>query len=205
MLFFYWRRGLLPVFVNNESRLTAQQAVTGNIAQSVSGYLNQLLSSGDDKFKLGINYEQSQLASSSDADGVNSSRFGVTVSTQLTDKVLINGKVGVPVGGSSETIVAGDVEVQLLLNDEGTLSAKFFSRQGDVQEILADNLGSTQGAGLSYEVDFDNFKELWRKIFKKDRQKEEPKKEPQKPKTEPISVMGNDSLVRFYTKNKGLH
>lgn len=176
-----------------------EQAITGNITQSVTSMLNQLISSGDDKFKFGLDYQQGvqDRASAINTD----SRLGVTVSTQLSDRVLINGKIGVPVGGTSETIVAGDVEVQLLLNEEGTLSAKFFSRQGDVQDYLAEQ-GSTQGVGLSYEVDFNNFKELWQKVFKKDN--EEPKKEPEKPKTEPISVMGNDSLVRFYTKTKGL-
>ncbi|TMM53954.1 translocation/assembly module TamB [Maribacter algarum] len=188
-------------FVNNQNGVNTGQAITGNITQSVTSMLNQLLSSNDDKFKFGVDYQQGvqDRAAAINTD----SRLGVTVSTQLSERVLINGKVGVPVGGNSETIVAGDVEVQLLLNEEGTLSAKFFSRQGDVQEILADNLGSTQGAGLSYEVDFDNFKELWRKIFKKG-EEEEPQKKPEKPKTQPVSVMGNDSLVRFYTKNKGL-
>ena len=49
-------------FVSDQSGIT-EQAITGNIAQSVSSYLNQLLSSNDDKFKLGINYEQSQQLS----------------------------------------------------------------------------------------------------------------------------------------------
>ena len=86
-----------------------------------------------------------------------------------------------------------------ITSEEGTLSAKFFSRQGDVQEFLSDNIGSTQGLGLFYEVDFNSFKELWRKVFNK---KEAPKKESKKQKTEPMSVMGNDSLIRFYAKNK---
>ncbi|MFK7812442.1 MAG: translocation/assembly module TamB domain-containing protein [Maribacter sp.] len=193
-------------FFNDNGGLNGQ-AITGNITQSVTSMLNQLLSSGDDKFKLGIDWEQSQQATLN-TDATTNSRLGVTVSTQLSDRVLINGKVGVPVGGTSETIVAGDVEVQLLLNEQGTLSAKFFSRQGDVQEYLADQLGSTQGVGLSYEVDFDNFKELWQKVFKKEKEKVEVKEkiinEPVKPKKEPISVMGNDSLVRIYTKTKGL-
>lgn len=189
-------------FTSDQSSVNTRQAVTGNIAQSLSGYLNQLLSSGDDKFKLGIDWEQGQQGIIPSSADINAdSRLGLTVSTQLSDRVLINGKVGVPVGGSSETIVAGDVEVQLLLNESGTLSAEFFSRQGDVQEILADD-GSTQGLGLSYEVDFNSFKELWRKIFKIEEKVSE--KDYQKPKTEPISVMGNDSLVRFYNKPKEL-
>ena len=53
---------------------------------------------------------------------------------------MFNGKVGVPVGGATETIVAGDFEIQLLLNEEGTLSAKFFSRESEIQEYLADRV-----------------------------------------------------------------
>jgi len=148
-------------FVGTGSNTNYDQAITGNITQSVTSMLNQLINSNDDKFKVGVDFQQG--VRNTEADINTDSRLGVTVSTQLSDRVLINGKVGVPVGGTSETIVAGDVEVQLLLNDEGTLSAKFFSRQGDVQEFLADNIsGSTQGLGLSYEVDFDNFKELRR-------------------------------------------
>ncbi len=189
-------------FVSDESGIT-QQAITGNIAQSVSSMLNQLLSSNNDKFNLGIDYQQGVRNQSAGIE--TDSRLGVTVSTRISDRVLINGNVGVPVGGgTSETIVAGDVEVQLLLNEEGTLSAKFFSRQGDVQDYLADQIGSTQGVGLSYEVDFDNFKELWRKIFKtaKAAPKKEAENEAIEPKIEPIAIMGNDSLVRFYTTTK---
>jgi hypothetical protein len=189
-------------FVGGNRSGISTQSITGNLAQSVSGYLNQLISSDNDKFKLGIDYQQSYRSANNPDAIAADSRVGVTVSTQISDRVLINGKVGVPVGGSSETIVAGDVEVELLLNEEGTLSAKFFSRQGDVQEYLADNQGgSTQGLGLSYEVDFDSFKELWRKILKKGKEPKKTLSNPKKDKkTAPVSIMGNDSLVRFYTK-----
>ncbi|HCO83167.1 MAG TPA: hypothetical protein DIT95_06505, partial [Arenibacter sp.] len=59
----------------------------------------------------------------------------------------------------------GDVEVQILLNEEGTLSAKIFNRENEIQQFLADRQGYTQGVGLSYQVDFDSFKELLRKIL----------------------------------------
>ena len=70
-----------------------------------------------------------------------------------------------------------------------------------MQDYLADQIGSTQGVGLTYEVDFDSFKELWKKLFKKDKEtpKKVPLKQPLGAKGAPISVMGNDSLVRFYT------
>ena len=185
-------------FVNSQSGIS-QQAITGNLVQSASGILNSILSGGNDKFNLGLSYEQGILDRSADIE--TDDRIGVTVSTQISDRILFNGKVGVPVGASSETLVAGDFEIQVLLNEEGTLSAKFFSRQSEIQAYLSDQQGSTQGAGLSYEVDFNNFKELFRKILTKKIEIEEPNKL----KETPSSVMGNDSLIRFYDKPKSIN
>ena len=57
----------------------------------------------------------------------------MTVSTKINDNVLINGKVGVPVGGVSETTVAGDFEVEVLLNQDRTLTLKFFNKENSIQ------------------------------------------------------------------------
>jgi hypothetical protein len=97
-------------------------------------------------------------------------------------------------------VVAGNFEIQLLLNEEGTLSAKFFNRENEIQEYLADRLGYTQGVGISYEVDFDSFRALFRNILKRDRERKEDLPEPDKV---PTAVMGRDSLLRFYPKTKG--
>ena len=94
------------------------------------------------------------------------SRLGVTVSTKISDNVLINGKVGVPVGGVSETTVAGDFEVEVLLNEDRTLSLKFFNRENSIQNF-GEQIGYTQGVGLSYNIEFDNLKELLGALFKK--------------------------------------
>ncbi|WP_405415855.1 translocation/assembly module TamB domain-containing protein [Maribacter sp. Asnod1-A12] len=186
-------------FVNSQSGIS-QQAITGNLVQSASSILNSILSGGNDKFNLGLSYEQGILDRSADIE--TDDRIGVTVSTQISDRILFNGKVGVPVGASSETLVAGDFEIQVLLNEEGTLSANFFSRQSEIQAYLSDQQGSTQGAGVSYEVDFNNFKELFQKILAtKPKEEEVPVQETPLPS----SVMGNDSLIRFYDKPKSLN
>ena len=151
-------------FVNDQSGIN-QQAITGNLIQTASGMFNSLLSGDNDKFNLGLSYEQGLIDRNADIE--TDDRIGLTVSTQISDRVLFNGQVGVPVGASSENLVAGDFEIQLLLNETGTLSAKFFSRQREIQAFLPDQQGSTQGAGLSYEVDFNTFRELFRKILKK--------------------------------------
>ena len=181
-------------FVNQDSGLN-QQALTGNLIQTASGLLNQVLTGDNDKLNFGVSYEQGYL---DDDSGINTeNRIGFTVSTKITDRILINGRVGVPLGGVSETVVAGDVEVQVLLNEEGTLSAKIFNRENQIQRFIGEQ-GYTQGLGLSYQVDFNTFKELMQKIFKKEEQK------PEKPEENltPSNVMGKDSLVRFYTKKE---
>jgi hypothetical protein len=184
-------------FVNDQSGIN-QQAITGNLVQSASGILNSLLGGGNDKLNFGLSYEQGYQGAQLETDD----RIGVTVSTQISDRVLFNGKVGVPVGGTSETLVAGDFEIQLLLNEEGSLSAKFFSRQSEIQAFLPDQQGSTQGAGLSYEVDFDSFKELFRKILNKEVKQKPVGSQNIQPQEPPISVMGRDSLLNFYAKPK---
>ena len=180
-------------FVNPQSGGINQQAVTGNLIQTASGLLNQMLSGDNDKLNLGLSYEQGYNNPNGDTRTEN--RIGVTVSTQISDRILVNGRVGVPVGGVSETVVAGDVEVQVLLNDQGTLSAKIFNRENQIQQFMFERQGYTQGVGLSYQVDFDSFKELMQKVFQKQEKKEGPA--PQKTTQE---VMGNDSLIRFSPK-----
>lgn len=181
-------------FVNDQSGIN-QQAVTGNLIQTASGLLNQILGGTNDKFNLGVSYEQG--FNSGEADIRTENRIGVTVSTQISDRVLVNGRVGVPVGGVSESVVAGDVEVQVLLNEEGTLSAKIFNRENEIQQFLAERQGYTQGVGLSYQVDFNSFKELMQKVFKKK------PKETQAPQPEQSTeIMGKDSLIRFAPKNR---
>ena len=93
-------------------------------------------------------------------------QVGVQLSTKLSERVLINGKVAVPVGGANESSVAGDIEVQWLVNDDGSLRINFFNRQADLQFIGEDQIFE-QGAGVSYSVDFDTFKELMQRLFNK--------------------------------------
>ncbi|MBC9795505.1 translocation/assembly module TamB [Sinomicrobium sp. FJxs] len=150
-------------FINNEINIT-RGGVAGNFIESGFSMLNDILNSGDGKFDVGLSYELGTRDPNLDFE--TQDRFGVTVSTQISERILINGKIGVPIGGVAETAVAGDVEVQILLNEDGTLRARIFNRENEIQQWLADRIGYTQGAGLSYQVDFNTFRELLRKIFK---------------------------------------
>lgn len=137
-------------------------AFAGTLADRVSGLVNELFADQDGKFKVGLDYTPGSRSPNQET----SDRFGITLSTQISERILINGKVGVPVGGSSETSVAGDIEVQWLVNKDGSLRMKFFNRQADLQFIGEDQIFE-QGAGISYSVDFNTMKELMRKLFNK--------------------------------------
>ena len=71
-----------------------------------------------------------------------------------------------PGGGVEETIIVGDVTIEFLLSKDGALRARIFNRENEFQ-YFGDELGYTQGIGLSYRVGFDDFKSLIKKIVKK--------------------------------------
>jgi hypothetical protein len=50
------------------------------------------------------------------------------------------------------------------LNEDGTLTAKFFNRENNIRNF-GEEIGYTQGAGISYNVEFDTFKEFLNIIF----------------------------------------
>jgi hypothetical protein len=144
-----------------------QNAITGNLIERASGIVDDIISQEDNKFKLGLNYQQNDrsLTQNNLAD-----RVGLSLRTRISDRVLISGRFGVPVGGVSESVVFGNAEINFLLNETGSLRANVFNRESDIQ-FIGEELGYTQGIELSYTVDFDNFKELINKILDEDDEK----------------------------------
>ncbi|MEL4307571.1 translocation/assembly module TamB [Joostella sp. CR20] len=185
------------VFLNEFS--INQTAVTGNLAQTASSLFNQVLNAGDGKFDVGVSYDIGEK--NPELDFVSEDRLGVTVSTQISERILINGKIGVPVGGVTETVVAGDVEVQILLNEEGSLIARIFNREDQIQQFFAQQQGYTQGLGISYQVEFDTFRELMRKIFEGNPNKNNQPKPTEQQSEEDEESMGN-GLVNFKFKKR---
>ncbi|GLB50201.1 DUF490 domain-containing protein [Neptunitalea sp. Y10] len=151
-------------FVGDDNNTALQGVANTLVSESLFSQINNQLGGANNKLNVALSYEIGETNATYDYK--TDDQFGVTISTQISDRILFNGKVGVPVGGVTETVVAGDAEVQILLNDEGTLSAKVFNKQTEIQDFLASTQGYTQGVGLSYQVDFDTFGELWRIIFK---------------------------------------
>ncbi len=183
-------------FLNlNEGALNfdGNAAVAGTLSEKIANVLSGIIKSKGDKFELGLTYD---IASRNDVNSYQlSDQLGVSVSTVIADRLIINGKVGVPVATNTNANIIGEVEIELPLNEDGTLSAKAYSRQNDIEYDAVDEEGSTQGIGLSWRVDFDNGKELREKLFKKKKKKESNK-------TKNDSLQPKSKLINFTAKKK---
>ncbi len=147
------------IFINEVS--VSMQGITNNLYQKASDIVSNLISEDDDKLKVGIDYLQGDKSALLDI--ATEDRLGFTLSTKISDKILLNGKIGVPVGGLEQTLIVGNVQIDFILNDEGSLRAKVFNKENEFRYI-GDELGYTQGVGLSYDVDFNTFKGMIQKI-----------------------------------------
>ena len=147
------------IFINEVS--VSIEGVTNNIYEKVSEVFSDILGGNQGPLEVGLNYLQGDRSEILDIK--TEDRFGVTLSTKISDKILFNGKIGVPIGGIEETLIIGDVQIDFILNEDGTLRAKVFNRENEFRYI-GDELGYTQGIGLSYQVDFQTFRSLLSKI-----------------------------------------
>ncbi len=148
------------IFINEVS--VSIEGVTNNIYEKVSEVFSDILGGSQGPLEVGLNYLQGDKSEILDIK--TEDRFGVTLSTKISDKILFNGKIGVPIGGIEETLIIGDVQVDFILNEDGSLRAKVFNKENEFRYI-GDELGYTQGIGLSYQVDFQTFRSLLSKII----------------------------------------
>ena len=148
------------IFINEVS--VSMQGITNNLYQKASDIVTNLIGERDnDKLKVGIDYLQGDKSALIDI--ATEDRLGFTLSTKISENILLNGKIGVPVGGLEQTLIVGNVQIDFILNDEGSLKAKVFNKENEFRYI-GDELGYTQGLGLSYDVDFNTFKQLINRI-----------------------------------------
>lgn len=154
-------------FVNPDRvNFNATDQITNTASSAIASAFSSLLNSPDSKFQLGVDYQQGQT--DSDVERLNiDNQVDLSVSTQVSDRVIINGKVGVPVGTQTQSSVIGEVKVEVLLNKEGNFRGVIFNRQNEIQYTIEDQ-GYTQGIGLSYQVNFNTLVGLLKKMgFKK--------------------------------------
>lgn len=146
-------------FVNPDKvDFDANTTITNTASSAIAAAFSGLLNSPESKFQLGVDYQQGQ--NDNDLERLNTdNQVDLSVSTQVSDRIIINGKVGVPIGTQTQASVVGEVKVEVLLNKEGTFRGTIFNRQNEIQ-YTAEDQGYTQGIGLSYQVNFNTLSGL---------------------------------------------
>lgn len=138
-----------------------QSDLSGTFAETAASLLGGIIKSDNDKFNIDLNFISADKRIGQEADG----QFVANISSQINEKISINGKVGVPVGGVNESAIVGDIEILYRVNEDGSMNLRLFNKENDINYI-GQGIGYTQGVGISYEVDFDTFSELVNKLFK---------------------------------------
>ena len=177
----------------NNANFDSNAAITGTISERISGVLSDILNKEGNKFQIGVNYDvgnSSKLRNYKTDDQIE-----MTFSSKINKRFTVNGAVGVPVGAKTQSNIVGEVEISTPLNKSGSLKGRVFNRQNQIQFAVADQEGYTQGLGLSYRVDFNNLKDL----FKKSKKNKKIKKDSLKNKTKLIQF---ESVKKDSIRNK---
>jgi hypothetical protein len=150
----------------NDLSVNSNAALYGTGFDMLSNAFDNIFNQGNNKFKLKPVYT---VGERNKIDNVNiDDQLAIALDYQVNDRIIINGKVGMPIGSREQTSVIGEVNVEFLMNEEGTLRSSIFNRQNEIQ-YTEEEEGYTQGIGLSYQIDFDNGKELLQKLGLKKR------------------------------------
>ncbi|MEX1384418.1 translocation/assembly module TamB domain-containing protein, partial [Lutibacter sp.] len=148
----------------NETDLSVNTSglVYGTASDLLSNAFDNIVNKGDNKFKLKPVYT---FGEKNRIDNLNiNDQFGFNFGYEINDRILINGKASMPVGSKEPTSIIGEVTIDFLLNDAGTLRSSIFNRQNEIQYSEQDEEGYTQGIGINYQIDFDNGTELLEKL-----------------------------------------
>lgn len=133
--------------------------IISNVGEIVSSQLNNILQKLDIPLDFGIGYQQDQ---------VGTDIFDVAVSTQLfNNRVLVNGSVGNRKYSTSKSAggdVVGDLDVEVKMDRSGDLRFKLFSHSADEYSSSLD-FTQRNGMGLSYQKEFNTFKDLIYQLF----------------------------------------
>ncbi len=145
--------------------LQAQTAGVTTLTEMFTNQISRWFSKYSDNVDIGFAYRFGDRENE-----ITSDELEVAVSTQLlNDRVIISANGNMDVGGnrnttdSRKTNIAGDFDVEVKLNKQGSLKMKAYSHTDE--KLLYNNTETIQGVGVSYQESFDTFRELLRKYF----------------------------------------
>ncbi len=129
-------------------------AVGQNVGELVSSQLSNWASQLSSTVDIGVNYRPGDALNNKD-------EFEVSLATELfSSRVSVEGNFGVANSTSQTSNIIGDFNVEFKINKDGNLRARAFNKTNS--NNLINNLSSqyTQGIGVFYRREFNNFSEL---------------------------------------------
>ena len=151
--------GFLP---NEQSGITNNSTILySNVSEMISKQINNIFTQLGIPLDLGLNYQPNN-------NGNNI--FDVAVSTQLfNNRLIINGNIGNdPYASTNNREVIGNVDVEIKLDRQGKLRLSLFSHAADKYSNYLDD-SQRSGVGLSYQHEFNSFKDIFRKRSKEEK------------------------------------
>ena len=132
--------------------------VGSTASELLSNQFSNWLSQISNDFDVGFNYRPGNQITNDEVE--------LALSTQLfNDRVSINGNIG---NNSSQRSNAnnnglvGDADVNVKLTNNGKLQLKAYNHANN--NLIYETSPYTQGVGVTYREDFNNFNELWKKV-----------------------------------------
>ena len=119
-------------------------------SSTISSQLSNILGQLTDKFSVSPSFR-------SDKGDFSDIEVDVALSSKLlNNRLLINGNFGYRDRSNSSTTFVGDFDVEYLLSKNGNLRLKAYNHFNDQNYYLREAL-TTQGLGIVYRKDFDNW------------------------------------------------
>ena len=130
--------------------------LASNGSELISSQISNWLSQISDDFDLGFNYRP--------GDKISNEQIELALSTQLfNDRVSVTGNFGVARGSantSQTTNYIGDVRVEYNITQDGKIRLMVYNESNDQRVTTTTQSPYTQGIGVIYQEEFDNWKEL---------------------------------------------
>lgn len=153
-------RGTYTAANNNLVGTTASELLSNQL----SNWLSQISNDVD----VGVNYRP--------GNQITNDEIELAMSTQMfNNRVTINGNIGNNTSqrtSANNNGLVGDADINVKLTKNGKLQLKAYNHANN--NLIYETSPYTQGVGVTYREDYNNFKELWRKLTSMFRKKETP-------------------------------
>ncbi len=130
--------------------------LASNGSELISSQISNWLSQISDDFDLGFNYRP--------GDKISNEQIELALSTQLfNDRVSVTGNFGVARGSANTgqtTNYIGDVRVEYSITQDGKIRLMVYNESNDQRMTTTTQSPYTQGIGVIYQEEFDNWKQL---------------------------------------------